>query len=74
VPEPRHLGHRPGVASAQNRRCLRKGGGCCIIAEKLRSGSAEAAAALSWQRRYKDVAGNLKVKEMRIADTDRLLN
>ena len=49
-----------GFTSAENRRYLRKGGGHYIIGEKLRSGSAEAAAALSRQGRYKDVAGNLQ--------------
>jgi transposase len=62
-----------GFTSAENRRYLRKGGGSYIIGEKLRSGSAEAAAALSRQGRYKDVAQNLKVKEVRIADDERFI-
>jgi transposase len=62
-----------GFTSAENRRYLRKGGGSYIIGEKLRSDSAEAAAALSRQGRYKDVAGNLKVKEVRIADDERFI-
>jgi transposase len=62
-----------GFTSAENRRYLRKGGGGYIIGEKLRSGSAEAAAALSRPGRYKDVAGNLKVKEVRIADDERFV-
>ena len=62
-----------GFTSAENRRCLRKGGGSYIIGEKLRSGSPEAAAALSRQGRYKDVAGNLKVKEVRIAEDERFV-
>src|SRR5216683_1224019 len=62
-----------GFTSAENRRYLRKGGGSYIIGEKLRSGSAEAAAALSRQGRYKDVAGNLKVKEVRIAGDERFV-
>jgi transposase len=62
-----------GFTSAENRRYLRKGGGSYIIGEKLRSGSAEADAALSRQRRYKDVAGNLKVKEVKIADDERFV-
>ena len=62
-----------GFTSAENRRYLRKGGGSYIIGEKLRSGSAEAAAALSRQGRYKDVAGNLKVKEVKIADDERFV-
>src|SRR5207302_9349858 len=47
-----------GFASAENRRYLRRGGNHYIIGEKLRSGSAEAQAALSRQGRDKDVAGN----------------
>ena len=62
-----------GFTSAENRRYLRKGGNHYIIGEKLRSGSAEAAAALSRQGRYKDVAGNLKVKEVRIAEDERFV-
>ena len=62
-----------GFTSAENRRYLRKGGGSYIIGEKLRSGSADAQAALSRQGRYKDVAGNLKVKEVRIADDERFV-
>jgi hypothetical protein len=62
-----------GFTSAENRRWLRKGGNHYIIGEKLRSGSAEAEAALSRQGRYKDVAGNLKVKEVRIAGDERFI-
>jgi hypothetical protein len=42
--------------------------------EKLRSGSAEAQAALSRQDRYQDVAANLPVKEVRIAGLPQLAN
>jgi transposase len=62
-----------GFTSAENRRYLRKGGGSYIIGEKLRSGSAEAAAALSRQGRYKDIAQNLKVKEVKIAEDERFV-
>ena len=62
-----------GFASQANRRYLRRGDHHHIIGEKLRSGSAEAAAALSRQGRYKDVAGNLKVKEVRIAGDERFV-
>ena len=62
-----------GFTSAENRRYLRKAGGHYIIGEKLRSGSPEAAAALSRQGRYKDVAQNLKVKEVRIAEDERFV-
>ena len=57
-----------GFASKENRRFLQSGGGAYIIGEKLRSGSAEASAALSRQGRYKTVAGNLQVKEVRLPD------
>src|SRR5438477_4517416 len=50
-----------GFTSAANRSYLRSGDQHYIIVEKLRSGSAEAGAALSRQGRYQDVAANLKV-------------
>ena len=62
-----------GFASAGNRRYLRQGDHHYIIGEKLRSGSAEAAAALSRQGRYKDIAQNLKVKEVKIAEDERFV-
>jgi hypothetical protein len=62
-----------GFTSAENRRYLRKGSQHYIIGEKLRSGSAEAQAALSRQGRYQDVAANLKVKEVRIAEDERFV-
>jgi len=62
-----------GFTSAENRRWLRKGGNHYIIGEKLRSGSAEAEAALSRQGRYKDVTGNLKAREVRIAEDERFI-
>ncbi|TVZ04732.1 transposase [Trebonia kvetii] len=57
-----------GFASKENRKFLQSGGGAYIIGEKLRSGSAEANAALSRQGRYKTVAGNLQIKEVRLPD------
>jgi transposase len=62
-----------GFTSAENRRYLRKGGSHYIIGERLRSGSAEAGAALSRQGRYQEVAGNLRVKEVRIAEDERFV-
>jgi hypothetical protein len=62
-----------GFASAKNRRYLRSGNQHYIIGEKLRSGSAEADAALSRQGRYQDVAENLQVKEVRISDAERFV-
>jgi hypothetical protein len=57
-----------GFQSAENRRYLQRAGGHYIIGEKLRSESAEAKAALGRQGRYRTVAGNLEVKEVRIDD------
>jgi len=57
-----------GFTSAANRRYLQRGGGHYIMGEQLRGDSAEAAAALSRQGRYHSVAGNLRVKEVRVDD------
>jgi hypothetical protein len=57
-----------GFTSAENRRYLQRGGGHYIVGEKLRGESKEAAAALSRQGRYRAVAGNLRVKEVRVDD------
>jgi len=62
-----------GFASAENRRYLRRGDDHYIMGEKLRSASKEAQAALSRAGRYREVAGNLKVKEVRISDEERFL-
>jgi DDE family transposase len=62
-----------GFSSAENRRYLRRGGNHYIIGERLRSGSAEADAALSRQGRYQEVAANLRVKEVRIAEDERFV-
>src|SRR5262249_34739474 len=62
-----------GFTSAKNRRYLRSGDHHYIIGEKLRCGSAEADAALSRQGRYQDVAANLRVKEVRIAEDERFV-
>ena len=62
-----------GFTSAENRRYLRAGDHHYIIGEKLRSGSAEADAALSRQGRYQDVAENLRVREVKISDSERFV-
>jgi hypothetical protein len=62
-----------GFASAENRRFLRRGDDHYIIGERLRSGSAEATAALARQGRYQQVADNLRVKEVRISDHERFV-
>ena len=56
-----------GFASAANRAYLTRGGGHYIHAEKLRNTNTEAAAALARPGRYREVAGNLRVKEVQVA-------
>ena len=62
-----------GFTSSENRRYLRRGDDHYIMGEKLRSGSREAQAALSRPGRYREVAGNLKVKEVKIGEGERFL-
>ena len=62
-----------GFTSAANRRDLRAGGHGYILGEKLRSGSADAQAALARPGRYSQVADNLQVKEVKIADDERFI-
>src|SRR3954447_19159172 len=57
-----------GFASAANRRYLTRGGGHYILGERLRSGSAEAAAALARPGRHRQGTHTLQVKEVRLAD------
>jgi transposase len=57
-----------GFQSAENRRYLQRAGGHYIIGEKLRGESKEAHVALARQGRYRTVAGNLEVKEVRVDD------
>ena len=57
-----------GFQSAENRRYLQRAGGHYIIGEKLRGDDKEAKAALARQGRYHTVAGNLRVKEVRVDD------
>src|SRR5665647_1767853 len=62
-----------GFASTENRRFLRRGDEHYILAEKLRSGSAEARAALGRAGRYQEVAAGLRVKEVRISEGERFV-
>ncbi|MBF6303140.1 transposase, partial [Nocardia amamiensis] len=62
-----------GFSSEANRRYLRQGDHHYIIGEKMRSGSQEVKAAMSRQGRYLDVADNMRVKEVRISDTERFV-
>jgi len=57
-----------GFASAENRRYLQRAGGHYILGEKLRGNNKEAQQALSRQGRYHEIAGNLRVKEVRVDD------
>jgi hypothetical protein len=59
-----------GFTSAANRRYLQRAGGHYILGEKLRSGSAEAQAALSRQGRYRTLADNMRIKEVRVPEAD----
>ena len=62
-----------GFSSERNRRYLRQGDNAYIVGEKLRSGSPEVKAALSRQGRYSEIAQNMRVKEVRISDTERFV-
>jgi hypothetical protein len=62
-----------GFASSENRRALRRGADHYILAERLRSGSAETKAALARPGRYQELPGGLRVKEVRIAPGERFV-
>ena len=62
-----------GFSSQANRRYLRQGAGAYIIGEKLRSDSPEIKAALSRQGRYTTIAENMRVKEVKVSDTERFV-
>ena len=57
-----------GFTSEKNRRYLQRAGGSYIMGEKLRGSSHEAAVALARAGRYHTVAGNLRVKQVRVDD------
>ena len=63
-----------GFSSAQNRRHLMRAGGAYILGEKLRSAAPGIQAALSRQGRYRQVAENMHVKEVKLDDiNDRMV-
>jgi transposase len=62
-----------GFTSQENRRFLRRGDEHYILGEKLRSGSAEAKTALARAGRYSELAGGLRVKEVRISGHERFV-
>jgi transposase len=62
-----------GFSSDANRRYLRQGDHAYIIGEKLRSESPEIKAALSRQGRYNTIAENMRVKEVKVSQTERFV-
>jgi len=62
-----------GFSSERNRRYLRQGEHAYIIGEKLRSDSPEIQAALSRQGRYTEIGENLRVKEVKISESERFV-
>jgi len=62
-----------GFTSAENRRHLRRGDEHYILGERLRSGSAEAKAALARAGRYQELPGGLRVKEVRVSEGERFV-
>ncbi|MFD4058767.1 IS1634 family transposase [Streptomyces californicus] len=62
-----------GFSSQRNRRYLRQGDHAYIIGEKLRSDSPEIKAALSRQGRYTEIAENMRIKEVKVSETERFV-
>lgn len=62
-----------GFSSETNRRYLRQGDHAYIIGEKLRSDNPEIKAALSRQGRYTTIAHNMRVKEVKVCDSERFV-
>ncbi len=58
-----------GFSSDENLAYLRRAGGHFIAGERMRDGSADAAAALSRPGRYQQVRDNLRVKEVSLENT-----
>ena len=59
-----------GFSSRENRRHLMRAGGAYILGEKLRSAAPDIQAALARQGRYRQVAENMHVKEVKLDDID----
>ncbi len=59
-----------GFSPAQNRRHLMRAGGAYTLGEKLRSAAPDIQAALGRQGRYRQVAENMHVKEVKLDDID----
>jgi len=63
-----------GFSSRENRRHLMRAGGAYILGEKLRSAAPDIQAALARQGRYRQVAENMHVKEVKLDDAgDRMV-
>jgi hypothetical protein len=62
-----------GFTSKENRRALAAGAGGYILGEKLRSGIGRGHRGVVPPGRYSHVADNLRVKEVRISDTERFV-
>lgn len=62
-----------GFSSQRNRRYLRQGDHAYIIGEKLRSESPEIKAALSRQGRYTEISENMRIKEVKVSETERFV-
>src|SRR5262245_56827024 len=60
-----------GYSSDENLRYLTRGGGHWIAGERMRDGSADAQAALARPGRYQTVRDNLRVKDVRLGDSDK---
>lgn len=59
-----------GFTSAANRRYLQRAGGHYILGEKLRTNSPKVKEALGRQGRYKMLADNMRIKEVKVTDAD----
>ncbi len=59
-----------GFSSKENRRHLMRAGGAYILGEKLRSAAPGIQATLARQGRYRQVAANMHVKEVKLGDID----
>ena len=62
-----------GFSRERNRRYLRQGDHAYIIGEKLRSDSPDIKAALSRQGRYTAIADNMRVKQVKVSETERFV-
>jgi hypothetical protein len=59
-----------GLSSEENLRYLRRGGGHWIAGQRMRAGEPACEAALARQGRYRQVAENLRVKEVKLGEGD----